>query len=88
MKKIHLDTDLGGDIDDVCALSMLLRWSDIEITGITVVGDLTLDNAKRPGETSKPVPETADSNQGMSGTASFRKTGVQCAGSVPDNAAP
>lgn len=40
MKKIHLDTDLGGDLDDLCALAMLLRWPQpIDITGITVVGD-------------------------------------------------
>ena len=31
--KVHLDTDLGGDIDDLCALAMLLRWKDVEITG-------------------------------------------------------
>lgn len=38
--KIHLDTDLGGDIDDLCALVLLLRWpAPVEITGITVVGD-------------------------------------------------
>jgi purine nucleosidase len=39
MIKVHLDTDLGGDIDDLCALAMLLRWPDIVLTGITVVGD-------------------------------------------------
>lgn len=38
--KIHLDTDLGGDIDDLCALAMLLRWpGDIQITGITTVAE-------------------------------------------------
>lgn len=38
--KVHLDTDLGGDIDDLCALSMLLRWSgDIHLTGITTVAE-------------------------------------------------
>jgi inosine-uridine nucleoside N-ribohydrolase len=38
--KVHLDTDLGGDIDDLCALALLLRWPEpIEMTGITVVGD-------------------------------------------------
>lgn len=47
MQKVHLDTDLGGDIDDLCALAMLLRWSPaIELTGITVVGDT---NGKRTG---------------------------------------
>jgi inosine-uridine nucleoside N-ribohydrolase len=37
MHKVHLDTDLGGDIDDLCALAMLLRWEDVELTGITTV---------------------------------------------------
>lgn len=35
MTKIHLDTDLGGDPDDLCALTMLLKWSDLQITGIS-----------------------------------------------------
>lgn len=38
-RKVHLDTDLGGDIDDLCALAMLLRWEDVEITGITTVAE-------------------------------------------------
>ena len=38
--KIHLDTDLAGDPDDVCALAMLLTWPGVEITGITTVGDI------------------------------------------------
>lgn len=37
--KVHLDTDLGGDIDDLCALAMLLRWEDVEIIGITTVAE-------------------------------------------------
>src|SRR4030067_304865 len=40
MYKIHLDTDLGGDIDDLCALAMLLRWSGkVELNGITTVAE-------------------------------------------------
>lgn len=47
MYKIHLDTDLGGDIDDLCALALLLRWSDdIELTGITTVAEA---NGRRAG---------------------------------------
>lgn len=47
MHKIHLDTDLGGDIDDLCALAMLLRWSeDIQFTGITTVAEA---NGRRAG---------------------------------------
>ena len=32
LHKIHLDTDLGGDLDDICALAMLLRWPGVELT--------------------------------------------------------
>jgi inosine-uridine nucleoside N-ribohydrolase len=46
MPKIHLDTDLGGDIDDICALAMLLRWPDVDLTGITTVAE---DNGRRAG---------------------------------------
>ena len=38
--KVHLDTDLGGDIDDLCALALLLRWPEgVQLTGVTTVGD-------------------------------------------------
>jgi purine nucleosidase len=37
--RIHLDTDLGGDPDDLCALAMLLGWPDVELTGITTTID-------------------------------------------------
>lgn len=33
--KIHLDTDLGTDTDDACALVMLLGWEALELTGVT-----------------------------------------------------
>ena len=45
---MHLDIDLGGDIDDLCALAMLLRWPGVTLTGITVVGDT---NGVRTGYT-------------------------------------
>jgi inosine-uridine nucleoside N-ribohydrolase len=37
--RIHLDTDLGGDPDDVCALAMLLGCPDVELVGITTTID-------------------------------------------------
>jgi purine nucleosidase len=43
---IHLDTDIGGDIDDLCALVMLLRWPDVTVTGITTVAE---ENGRRAG---------------------------------------
>src|SRR5437899_2396785 len=33
--RLHLDTDLGGDTDDLCALAFLLAAPGVEITGIT-----------------------------------------------------
>jgi inosine-uridine nucleoside N-ribohydrolase len=37
--RIHLDTDLGCDPDDLCALAMLLGWPGVELTGITTTID-------------------------------------------------
>ncbi|MBK8024361.1 MAG: nucleoside hydrolase [Chloroflexi bacterium] len=37
--KLHLDTDIGGDMDDLCALAMLLKWPGVEITGITTTAE-------------------------------------------------
>jgi inosine-uridine nucleoside N-ribohydrolase len=37
--KVHLDTDLGGDIDDLAALALLLAWPGVELTGITTVAE-------------------------------------------------
>jgi purine nucleosidase len=37
--RVHLDTDLGTDPDDVCALAMLLGWPGVEVVGITTSTD-------------------------------------------------
>jgi purine nucleosidase len=36
---IHLDTDLGSDTDDLCALAMLLGWEGVELVGVTTNTD-------------------------------------------------
>ena len=33
--RIHLDTDVGGDPDDVCAIALLLALPDVDLAGIT-----------------------------------------------------
>lgn len=48
MIKLHLDTDLGGDIDDLCALAMVLNWPDVELLAVTTVAD---DRGRRAGYT-------------------------------------
>jgi hypothetical protein len=39
MRRIHLDTDIGGDTDDLCALAMLLGWPGVELVGVTTCSD-------------------------------------------------
>jgi purine nucleosidase len=33
--QVHLDTDIGGDTDDLCALAMLLGWPGADLVGVT-----------------------------------------------------
>jgi inosine-uridine nucleoside N-ribohydrolase len=37
--RVHLDTDIGGDTDDLCALALLFGSPGVEIVGITTVAD-------------------------------------------------
>jgi inosine-uridine nucleoside N-ribohydrolase len=46
--KLHLDTDLGGDMDDLCALAMILNWPGVNLVGVTTNSD---DAGKRAGYT-------------------------------------
>ena len=46
MLALHLDTDLGGDIDDLCALAMVLNWPDVELLAVTTNSD---DQGRRAG---------------------------------------
>ncbi len=39
MPQLHLDTDLGGDIDDLCAVAMVLAWPGVELVGVTTVAE-------------------------------------------------
>jgi len=36
---VHVDTDIGGDTDDLCALAMLLGWPGVELAGVTTSTD-------------------------------------------------
>jgi len=37
--RVHLDTDIGSDPDDACALAMLLGWPDVDVVGLTTTVD-------------------------------------------------
>jgi purine nucleosidase len=36
---LHLDTDLGGDIDDLCALALVLAWPGADLLAVTTVAE-------------------------------------------------
>jgi inosine-uridine nucleoside N-ribohydrolase len=36
---LHVDTDIGGDIDDLCALALVLKWPNVELVGVTTVAE-------------------------------------------------
>jgi purine nucleosidase len=38
-RRIHLDTDLGSDTDDLCALAMLLGWDEVDLIAVTTSTD-------------------------------------------------
>jgi len=72
MPKVHLDTDLGGDIDDLCALAMLLRWEGIDLTGISTVAEASGRRAgyvrhvlQLENRSEIPVAAGADVSQGF-----------------------
>jgi inosine-uridine nucleoside N-ribohydrolase len=48
MTQLHLDTDLGGDIDDLCALALVLSWPNVELVGVTTNQD---NGGRRAGYT-------------------------------------
>jgi inosine-uridine nucleoside N-ribohydrolase len=48
LPEIHLDTDLGGDTDDLCALALVLAWPGANLTAVTTVSD---DGGRRAGYT-------------------------------------
>jgi purine nucleosidase len=69
--KIHLDTDLGSDTDDLCALAMLLGWPGAEVVGVTTSIDRSGQRAgfveyalALAGRTGIPVVAGADGSIG------------------------
>jgi purine nucleosidase len=71
MTKLHIDTDPGGDIDDVCALTMALCWPGVELLGVTTVAEHQGKRAgfvrhvlKLAGRETVPVAAGADASLG------------------------
>jgi hypothetical protein len=39
MRRIDLDTDIGGGTENLCALAVLLGWPGVELIGVTTCND-------------------------------------------------
>lgn len=36
---VHIDTDIGGGTDDLCALAMVLAWPDVDVVAVTTTAE-------------------------------------------------
>ena len=80
---IHLDTDLGGDPDDACALAMLLGWPGVELVGITTTAD---PGGRRAGYVVRCLELAGQDRAGIpvAAGAEASLTTLSCPGSLPD----
>ena len=79
---VHLDTDIGGDPDDVCALAMLLGWPDVEITGITTTHE---EGGRRAGFVHEVLRLAGRSGIRVAAGAEHSMTTLRQPGSFPDD---
>jgi inosine-uridine nucleoside N-ribohydrolase len=70
--RLHVDTDIGGDIDDLCALALVLKWPGAELVGVTTVAEHAGRRAgyvryvlKLAGRADVPVAAGADASEGF-----------------------
>ncbi len=80
--KIHLDTDLGSDTDDACALAMLLGWPDVELVGITTAID---PGGRRAGYVNHCLSLAGRNDIPVAAGAEVSLTTRQCPGGIPDD---
>lgn len=81
-RKIHLDTDLAGDPDDVCALAMLLGWPGLEIIGITTTDD---PGGRRAGYLTHCLDLADRGEIPVAGGAAVSLTTRRSCGEIPDD---
>lgn len=80
---MHIDTDLGGDPDDACALAMVLGWPDVEITGITTTAD---PDGRRAGYVEMLLDMCGASGVPVAAGAAASSTTGRAMGGVADHA--
>ena len=84
MLKLHLDTDFGGDIDDMCALAMLLNWPDVALLAVTTNSD---DQGRRSGYVRYALELAKRQNIAVAAGADVSLGGYRIFPGLPDEAA-
>ena len=78
--RLHLDTDLGGDTDDLCALAFLLASPGVEITGITTCLE---HGGKRAGYVGYALQLAGRTNIPVAAGADGGLLGLRCPAGLP-----
>jgi purine nucleosidase len=81
--RIHLDTDLGSDTDDACALAMLLGWPGVELVGITTTID---PGGIRAGFVAHCLELAGRADIAVAAGAEVSMTTGEFPGTIPDDA--
>ena len=82
MVRIHLDTDIGSDTDDACALAMLLGWPDVDIVGITTVMD---PSGRRAGFVARGLELAGRADIPIASSEEVSMTTREIPGTIPDD---
>ena len=80
--RIHLDTDIGSDTDDACALAMLLGWPGVELVGITTVID---PGGRRAGFVQHCLELAGRTDIPVASSDAVSMTTRQIPGTIPDD---
>jgi purine nucleosidase len=80
--RIHLDTDLGSDADDACALAMLLGWPGVELVGVTTAVD---PGGRRAGLVAHLLRLAGRDDIPVAAGAEVSLTSLGCPGGIQDD---
>jgi len=79
--RIHLDTDLGGDPDDACALAMVLGWPGADLVGVTTTTD---PGGRRAGYVARCLELSGKGGVPIAAGAEVCLTTLARPGGIPD----
>jgi len=80
--RIHIDTDLGSDTDDACALAMVLGWPGAELVGVTTTID---PGGRRAGFVARCLELAGRTDVPVAAGAEVSLTTLRFPGSIPDD---